>query len=133
MGSERRFNGVATQKLQPLACLLSAACGKDPGFSPTSMLEYVARRHYNQTEIDACIIPRGAYDAAALCRYWHEEVDRARQMLPLFPREEVGKAVMNADGTLFAGSNEDLSESLGAGSLIFHEGRVGGAWPRIIA
>lgn len=123
---------MATQRLQPLACLLSAACGKDPGFSPTSMLEYVARRHYNQTEIDACIIPRGAYDAAVLCRYWHEEVERARQVLPLFPREEAGKAVMNADGTLFAGSNEELSAALTAGTLLFHAGRVGGAWPRII-
>lgn len=56
----------------------------------------------------------------------------ARQVLPLFPREEAGKAVMNADGTLFAGSNEELSAALTAGTLLFHAGRVGGAWPRII-
>ena len=74
----------------------------------------------------------GAYDAAVLCRYWHEEVERARQVLPLFPREEAGKGVMKADGTLFAGSNEELSAALTAGTLLFHAGRVGGAWPRII-
>jgi len=123
---------AATRKLQPLACLLSAACGKDPGFSPMSMLEYVARRHYTQVEIDDRILPKGAYDAAELCRYWHELVDKTREILHLFPREHAGKAVMNADGTLFSGTNDELSEALKTGSLTFHEGTIGGAWPRII-
>ena len=43
---------TCAQQIQPLAFLFSAACGKDPGFSPVSMLEYVARRRYNQVEID---------------------------------------------------------------------------------
>jgi len=123
---------TATKKLQPLVCLLSAACGKDPGFSPTSMLEYVARRHYNQAEIDVKIIPQGAYDAAELCRYWHELVDRTRDILPLFPREQVGKVVMNADGTVFSGSDDDFVKALRDGSLTFHDGSSGGAWPTII-
>jgi len=123
---------TASRELQPLACLLSAACGKDPGFSPISMLEYVARRHYNQIEIDDKILPKGAFDAAELCRYWHEEVDRTRQVLSVFPHEEAGKAVTNADGTLFNGTDEELVAALEAGELQFHEGRIGGAWPRII-
>jgi len=123
---------TATRKLQPLICLLSAACGKDPGFSPTSMLEYVARRHYAQAEIDDRILPRGTYDAAELCRYWHEIVDKTREILPLFPREHAGKAVMNLDGTLFFGSDEDFVSALKDGTLAFHEGSNGGTWPRII-
>jgi len=123
---------TASRELQPLACLLSAACGKNPGLSPTSMLEYVARRQYNQVEIDDKILPKGAYDAAELCRYWHEEVDRTRQALSAFPREEAGKAVTNADGSLFNGTDEELVAALKAGELQFHAGRIGGAWPRII-
>jgi len=122
----------AIKRLQPLACLLSAACGKDPGFSPTSMLEYVARRHYNQVEIDEKIIPRGTYNAAELCRFWHEEVDRTRLVLEKFPRSEVGKAVMAKGGGLFKGDAAALEAALSAGELEFHEGTIGGAWPRII-
>ena len=123
---------TAIRELQPLACLLSVACGKDPGFSPTSMLEYVARRHYNQVEIDEKIIPKGTYDAAALCRFWHEEVERTRSILECFPRAEAGKAVMTKDGKLFKGDAEALKSALAAGELEFHEGTIGGAWPRVI-
>lgn len=123
---------TAMKELQPLACLLSVACGKDPGFSPTSMLEYVARRHYNQVEIDEKIIPRGVYNAEELCRFWHDEVDRTRRVLEKFPRSEVGKAVMSKGGGLFKGDNSALEAALAAGELEFHEGTIGGAWPRII-
>ena len=95
-------------------------------------LEYVARRHYNQVEIDEKIIPKGTYDAAALCRFWHEEVERTRSILECFPRAEAGKAVMTKDGKLFKGDAEALKSALAAGELEFHEGTIGGAWPRII-
>jgi len=124
---------TAVRDLQPFACLLSAACGKDPGFSPTSMLEYVARRHYNQTEIDAKVQPHGLYDAAELCLFWHETVESTREVLKAFPAEQAGKAVMNRDGTLFKGTDEELKAALAADALEFHEGTLGGVWPRIIA
>ncbi len=123
---------TAIKELQPFACLLSVACGKDPGFSPTSMLEYVARRRYNQVEIDEKIIPKGTYDAGELCRFWHEAVESTRKVLVDFPRAEVGKAVMTKDGKLFKGDDEALKSALAAGELEFHEGTIGGAWPRII-
>ena len=123
---------TATRQLQPLAYLLSAACGKDPGFSPTSMLEYVARRHYNQVEIDAKIAPAGVYDAAELCRYWHETVDLTREALTSFPREHAGKAVLDENGHPFKGDVKTFKEALDAGQVVFHEGTIGGAWPVII-
>ena len=123
---------TATKELQPLPYLLSAACGKDPGFSPTSMLEYVARRHYNQVEIDAKISPAGVYNAAELCRYWHEMVDRTRDDLVEFPRSEAGKAVLDQNGHPFRGDASALKEALAAGEVVFHEGTIGGAWPTII-
>lgn len=123
---------TAIRELQPLICLLSVACGKDPGYSPKSMLEFIARRHYNQVELDEKILPTGAYNAAELCRFWHEEVARAWEMADVLPREEVGKAVMTDVGELFKGTDDELKTALEAGKIVFHEGEIGGAWPRII-
>ena len=36
------------------------------------------------------------------------------------------------DGKLFTGDDEALKSALAAGELEFHEGTIGGAWPRII-
>ena len=47
---------TCAQQIQPLAFLFSAACGKDPGFSPVSMLEYVARRRHCGAKAS---LPRG--------------------------------------------------------------------------
>jgi hypothetical protein len=120
------------RRLQPLVYLLSAACGKDPGFSPSSMLEYVARRHYNQVEIDAKITPVGMYDAAMLCRLWHEEVDRAREHILEFPRDKAGMCVLDREGNPYKGDPSSLSAAIAAGEVVFHEGRICGAWPQIV-
>ena len=118
--------------VQPLAFLLCAACGKDPGFSPSSMLEYIARRRYSQVEIDGKIVPHDAYDAASLSRSWHEEIDRTRGTLSILPREAAGKAVLTKDGELFRGTDAEFQSVLAAGEIVFHEGHLGGAWPRIV-
>jgi len=120
------------RRIQPLVYLLSAACGKDPGFSPSSMLEYVARRHYNQVEIDEKIIPVGSYNAAELCRFWHEEIDRAREAVLAFPREKAGTCVLDMSGNPFKGKPGQLAAAMEAGEVVFHEGRICGAWPQIV-
>ena len=112
--------------------LLSAACGKDPGFSPSSMLEYVARRHYNQVEIDDRIIPRGAYDAGELCRFWHEQVEYTREAVAVFPRDKAGMCVLDRDGKPYKGSPLHLPDAIASGEVVFHEGRICGAWPQIV-
>ena len=122
----------AVKGVQPLAFLASAACGKDPGFSPLSLLEYVARRRHNQAEIDIKILPKGLYDAAELCRFWHDEIDAARETVKLLPPEEVGKVVMTREGDLFRGTDDELRSALSAGEIVFHEGVIGGAWPMIV-
>lgn len=123
---------TAIKEIQPLVYLLSAACGKDPGFSPSSMLEYVARRHYNQVEIDNKIIPAGIYDAAQLSRFWHEEIDRAREDVLKFPRDKAGMCVLDKSGKPYRGDPAKLSAALDAGEVVFHSGYICGAWPRII-
>lgn len=119
-------------RLQPLPFLIWAACGKDPGFSPLFMLEFAARTHYAQIEFDEHKETLGKVDAAAVMRKWHEMIWAARETIPLLPAEEAGKCVANADGTLFRGSDDELRSALDAGKIVFHEGRIGGAWPRIV-
>jgi len=123
---------TAIRRIQPFVYLLSAACGKDPGFSPSSMLEYVARRHYTQAEIDDKISPRGVYEAVSLNQFWHEEVNRAREAVLAFPRDKVGTCVLARDGKPFTGGMVQLSAAIEAGDVIFHEGRICGAWPQIV-
>lgn len=120
------------RRLQPLVYLLSAACGKDPGFSPSSMLEYVARRHYNQLEIDEKIMPAGSYNAAELSRFWHGEIDRAREEVLFFPRDKAGTCVLDRGGDLYKGDVQHLAAAMEKGDVVFHEGRICGAWPQII-
>lgn len=123
---------TAIQKVQPLPYLLSAACGKDPGYTPASLLELIARRRYNQVEIDDEILPRGSYDAAELCVFWHKVVAEAWASLELFPVEAVGKAFLSSDGTLFRGDNAEFKRALKEKTLVFHEGSLRGAVPKLI-
>ena len=123
---------TAMKELQPMAYLLSAACGKDPGFSPTSMLEFVARRRYNQVEIDEKITPKGVYDAAELSRFWHAEIERAREMVRMLPRDKAGMCLLDKAGNPYKGGKNDFASDLALGAIVFHEGRIRGAWPRII-
>ncbi len=123
---------TSIREIQPMLYLISAACGKDPGFSPPSMLEYVARRRYTQVELDDSLIPKGVYDAASLCRFWRETVEKTREALPLLPPEEAGKAVLDKDGRPFKGDPKLLPEAIAAGDVVFHEGRICGAWPCVL-
>ena len=56
----------------------------------------------------------------------------AFQSESLLPPEEVGKAVLTKTGSLFNGSDEQLSAAIEAGDVVFHEGRICGAWPQIV-
>lgn len=117
--------------LQPFSFLAWAACGKDPGFNPSFLIEFLARIHYAQAEIDRLVSTPERLDAAAIMRKWHEMIWAARETITILPPEEAGKCVANADGTLFRGTDEELRSALDAGGIVFHEGRIGGAWPRI--
>jgi len=120
------------EAVQPLGLLAWAANGKDLGLTPMFILEMGMRTRYCQQELDAAISNSADYDLAELSRNWHEMIWRARETVALLPPEQVGKAVMNRDGTLFNGTDGELRSALAAGSLEFHEGTLGGVWPRII-
>lgn len=119
------------ERLQGLGYLAWAACGKDPGHSPESLLAWSARVRYAQEELDLAVASETPLDAASLGRRWHAAVEEGRRTVALLPREFAGMCVMAADGGLFRGGPEELEAALGAGRVRFHKGSIRGAWPRV--
>ena len=123
---------TCSEDIQPLGLLAWAANGKDLGLTPNYILEMCSRTNYTPPEFEMAIRNAGDYNLADLSAKWHEMIWRARDTVKLLPPSEVGKAVMTKDGKLFKGDDEALKAALAAGELEFHEGTIGGAWPRII-
>ncbi len=123
---------TCSEDVQPLGLLAWAANGKDLGLTPNYILEMCSRTNYTRPEFEMAIRNATDYDLADLSRKWREMIWRARDTVKLLPPSEVGKAVMTKDGKLFKGDDEALKSALAAGELEFHEGTIGGAWPRII-
>lgn len=121
-----------SESIQPLAYLAWAANGKDQGLTPNFILDMCARTTYVQRELDMVVRSEEPVDAANLSRKWHEMVDHARTTIRLLPSEEVGKAVLTKDGSLFGGTDDELVSALEKGDLVFHDGELGGAWPMIL-
>jgi hypothetical protein len=120
-------------EVQPLGYLAWAACGKDPGFSPTAILELASRSaRYSDAELRGLDFDGDAPDAAALALRWHAALEAARQVVGLLPAQSVGQAILTPDGTPYTGSPAALREALAQDALLFHEGCIRGAFPRIV-
>ncbi|MEN8254073.1 MAG: nucleotidyl transferase AbiEii/AbiGii toxin family protein [Verrucomicrobiota bacterium] len=112
------------EKLQPLGFLVWAACGKDPGFNPVSLLQFIKRStRYTQPELDELDFDGETPDAAELGACWHGHVWDAERIVERLPAEHVGECVLSAEGGLCQALPDDVSE------LRFHKGRIGGAMP----
>ncbi len=65
------------REVQPLGYLAWVACGQDPGFSPSSILEEAARAaRYSRQEFQALDFAGKAPDAAESSHAWHEQLFR---------------------------------------------------------
>lgn len=121
------------EQIQPLGFLAWAACGKDPGFSPAAILEQAGRSgHYTQNELDGLAFAGPPPDLAAAARAWHAMLGQAREIVGLLPAEEAGKCVIDRRGQLYAFPPDRLRLDLAAGALMFHEGSIRGAFPRLV-
>ena len=121
------------ESIQPLGFLAWAACGKDPGFSPQMILAQAARSsHYSATEVAELEFDGPPPDAGALSRAWHRMLAKAEPIVSVLPYAEVGKCVLNADGTLFRGDVVGLHDALANGNVRFHAGRIRGALPQLV-
>jgi len=121
------------REVQPLGYLAWAACGKDPGFSPTAILELAARSaRYSESELRGLDFEGDAPDATSLARRWRAILDTAREIVAALPADEAGRAVLTSDGVPYRGQPAALREGLLRGELQYHEGRIRGAFPRIV-
>lgn len=114
------------EHLQPVGFLTWAACGKDPGFGPPSLLQAIRRSsRYSQAELDLLDFEGPTPDAAELGRKWHHYLKQADAICEQLPTEHVGTCVLSADQELCTSSPDDLAGQ----DLHFHQGTIGGAWP----
>ena len=120
-------------EVQPLGYLAWAACGKDPGFSPAAILEHAARSaRYSEAELRGLDFEGEAPSAADLSQRWHAALEAARQVVALLPAPEAGRAVLLRDEGLFRQDPHGLRAALAEERLAYHEGSIGGAFPRIL-
>jgi hypothetical protein len=119
--------------VQPLGLLAWAACGKDPGWSPAAILEQAGRSaRYSEAELKGLDYDGEPPKAAELSQRWHTALAAAREVTALLPAQQAGRAVMVRDGGLFRQEPQALREALEQDRLVYHEGSIGGAFPRIL-
>lgn len=122
------------RSVQPLGYLVWAACGKDPGFNPVSLLQEIKRSsRYSQPELDTLDFAGPRPDARVLGAEWHRWLHEAQAIVDRLPEESQGTAVCRQDGTLLAAPAADLDALLARGEVAFHQGSIRGAWPTIAA
>lgn len=120
------------ERIQPLGFLAWAACGKDPGFSPSGILAHAGRSsRYTDVELASLEFDGAPPTAADLSRRWHGMLDEARELVRLLPAEHAGRCVLTSDLTLFRGDGAALEQALRGGAIRFHAGSIRGAWPQI--
>jgi hypothetical protein len=102
------------RQIQPLGYLIWAACGKDPGYSPQSLLAASMRQHYGQAEVNTLEFNGRAPDAGLLGHQWHTAQREASSVIGLLPPEMVGTCVAGGAADLFRGT-------------------IGGSWPTVKA
>ena len=119
------------QGVQPLGYLLWAACGKDPGFSPASLLQNIRQTsRYSQAELDLLDFAGPLPDAVRLASRWHAMLREAQAVCDdTLPAETAGRCVRLGSEELCTASSRDLPAFLQTGRLRFHAGTIGGAWP----
>jgi len=120
-------------RIQPLGYLAWAACAKDPGFNPVSLLAEARRSsRYSQEELNELAFAGPPPDAAACGRKWHTILTEADAVVAALARGGTpGTCVLEADGTLCRRRADDLAQACVGGKLRFHSGSIRGALPRV--
>jgi hypothetical protein len=117
------------ERIQPFGYMVWAACGKDPGYNPRSLLAIAGRLHYSHAEVNTLDFEGQSPDAAALGRKWHGALETADAICRLLPAKQIGTCVLSENRELYRGDPKALSDSIKKGTILFHDGRIGGSWP----
>lgn len=121
------------ERIQHMGYLAWAACGKDPGFSPLTILEQAGRSgRYTAGELQGLSFDGPPPVLEDLLGRWHLMLTEAREVVATLPARWVGTCVLQRHGGLYSGNLTQLKQDLAANNLVFHAGSVRGAYPQII-
>jgi hypothetical protein len=124
---------ACNERVQPFGYLAWAACAKDPGFSPVAILEEAARANrYAAAELRGLEFEGDPPDPGQLSRKWHAVLAEAHAIVGALPPDDVGRAVLAGGGGVFRGDAVALRAALAAGQVVFHQGSIRGAMPRLV-
>lgn len=115
------------ENVLPLGPLVWAAIGKDPGFSPLSLLELLRRRGKVRPEDLQRLHLAEPVDVKALKAKWLTALESAEEFMRRRPADEAGCLYFAPEVDRFVDPDAE-----GAGSVIPHFGRPGGVLPRIL-
>jgi hypothetical protein len=101
-----------------------AACGKDPGYTPLSLLELLRRRGRIRTEDLARLDLAEHVDLHAVKRAWLEALDSVEPFVASRPADEIGCLYHSAAKQAFV-DPRDVNDA------VPHFGRPGGVLPRV--
>jgi len=107
-----------------LGPLCWAACGKDPGYGPLSLLELLRRRGRVRPEDLARLALVEPIDLRAMKRQWIEAIDSVEPFVASRPPEEIGCLYYSVSQRAFVEPSE-------ASDAMPHFGRPAGVLPRI--
>ncbi len=117
----------ADEKILPLGGLCWAAAGKDPGFTPLSLLELLKRRGKYRPEDFLRLQVSGGLDLPAMKTQWLAALKKADEFIRNRPVEEVGCLYYSRSRHQFVTPSSTLT---GDGDIVSHFGKIGGILPR---
>lgn len=112
------------QRVLTLGALCWAACGKDPGFTPLSLLELLRRRGRLREEDLARLDLAEPLDLTKIKRRWLEALESVTVFVDALPLEETGCLYYSPARQRFVDPRE-------AGDTVPHFGRPGGVLPQV--
>jgi hypothetical protein len=115
------------RKIISFPAMISAACGKDPGFTPDLMLDMIQRHMtFTPDELSAESLTKNI-DPVALKQDLLGLIEKAKTTLKKIPAKYIGCLYLDKKGQVI----KDLSTVSGS-RLTAHYGSIRGSWPRLV-
>lgn len=115
-------------EILPLGALVWAAVGKDPGFTPLSLLELLKRRGRYHSEDFARLALRDPVDLHKMKTEWLAALQEAEDFIRSRPPEELGCLYYSSEKKRFVAPQS--KEAVGV-NYSLHFGRPGGVLPNM--
>lgn len=117
------------ERILPLGALCWAVVGKDPGFTPLSLLELLKRRGHHRAEDFARLNLVSPFDLTHAKATWLAALSSAEELLRARPPEELGCLYYSTRDRAFVVPERD--SSLTDQEIVLHFGAPGGVLPRM--